>query len=292
MAGRHLHRTHTPLRHLAKAAVTAPLKRGPYTGARLPQERISLPPAAVDPERVRRYAQLCGHDPGSEALPPAYPHVMAFPSAVRLLAARHFPFPLPGLVHLRIELTQHRPLRRTDRPRLTVHAEGPAPHRGGTAFDLVTEAALDGERAWHSRSTYLCRHRTARPSAPASPTLAPAPPLAARWRLPSDLGRRYAAVSGDHNPIHLHPLTARPFGFPRALAHGMWTFARCLAELERTAGRASGGIGWAEAEFKTPVLLPAQVDYALDPATGAFALRGGPDSGKPHLTGRAGPAPR
>ena len=52
------------------------------------------------------------------------------------------------------------------------------------------------------------------------------------WRLPGDLGRRYAAVSGDRNPIHLYPLTAKALGFPRQIAHGMWSLARCVAALE------------------------------------------------------------
>src|SRR6266487_1403229 len=47
------------------------------------------------------------------------------------------------------------------------------------------------------------------------------------WELPADLGRRYAAVSGDRNPIHLYRLTAWLFGFRRPIAHGMWAAARC-----------------------------------------------------------------
>lgn len=33
----------------------------------------------------------------------------------------------------------------------------------------------------------------------------------------------------DLNPIHLHALTAKAFGFPRALAHGMYTSARAFS---------------------------------------------------------------
>ncbi|CAM5538070.1 Putative dehydratase OS=Streptomyces griseus subsp. griseus (strain JCM 4626 / NBRC) OX=455632 GN=SGR_4213 PE=3 SV=1 [Streptomyces griseus subsp. griseus] len=106
-------------------------------------------------------------------------------------------------------------------------------------------------------------------------------PAHAEWRLPGDLGRRYGAVSGDRNPIHLHPLTARLFGFPRAVAHGMWTVARCLAEADDPAG-----IRGVRADFRAPVLLPATVTYAADAAGNAFALRG-PD-GRVHLTGAVG----
>ncbi|NEE34966.1 hypothetical protein G3M53_57270, partial [Streptomyces sp. SID7982] len=145
---------------------------------------------------------------------------------------------------------------------------------------MVTEARVGGELVWESRSGYLSRHATA--DADASPRSAPDAvgdlPAVAEWRLPGDLGRRYGAVSGDRNPIHLHPLTARLFGFPRAIAHGMWTAARCLAEAGDGAEIRS-----VRAEFRAPVLLPATVTYAADPTGGSFALRGA--KGRVHLVG-------
>jgi acyl dehydratase len=100
--------------------------------------------------------------------------------------------------------------------------------------------------------------------------------VAAEWRLPDDLGRRYAAASGDRNPIHLHPLTARLFGFPRPIAHGMWTVARCLAV------HGAPEAARVEARFRAPVPLPGTVAYGTDGA-GRFELRGAGD--RPHLTG-------
>ena len=76
----------------------------------------------------------------------------------------------------------------------------------------------------------------------------------AEWKLGGDLGRRYAAVSGDRNPIHMHSLTAKPLGFPAAIAHGMWTKARCLAALESRLPDAFT----AEVAFRRPILLPGQ----------------------------------
>ncbi|MEU6705104.1 MaoC/PaaZ C-terminal domain-containing protein [Streptomyces wuyuanensis] len=112
------------------------------------------------------------------------------------------------------------------------------------------------------------------------------PPLldeCASWLLPADLGRRYGAASGDRNPIHLYAATARAFGFPRAIAHGMWTFARCLAE------RNPRELRRAEAEFKAPVLLPGSVVYATadtDTGDGVFELRGTGREPRVHLIGR------
>ncbi|MDH6568551.1 hypothetical protein M2160_003572 [Streptomyces sp. SAI-117] len=83
-------------------------------------------------------------------------------------------------------------------------------------------------------------------------------PGVAEWRLAGDVGRRYAAASGDRNPIHLYPLTARLFGFERAIAHGMWTAARCLA------AHGTPQAVLVRAEFRAPVLLPGTVTYAAD----------------------------
>ena len=76
------------------------------------------------------------------------------------------------------------------------------------------------------------------------------------WRLGEGTGRRYAGVSGDWNPIHLHALTARPLGFPTAIAHGMYTYARVVAAL----GPAIRGEGvTSHVWFRKPVRLPSTV---------------------------------
>ncbi|MEU8953787.1 MaoC/PaaZ C-terminal domain-containing protein [Streptomyces sp. NPDC048518] len=269
---------------LLRAALLSPLKR-PRPDTVPPSTRLTLT-TTPDPDHLAAYEALCGFGAG-DALPLTYPHVLAFPLALRLMAARDFPLPLLGLVHTSIEITQHRPLPRTtsgsEQLQLTVHTESLAPHHRGTEATLTTEASLHGELLWHSRSTYLARHKTntPKPNAPAQPTPTPTSPgNDTDWPLPADLGRRYAAISGDRNPIHLHPLTARPFGFPRAIAHGMWTIARCTAE--HGSGNTGDGAAYLKAEFKAPVPLPSTVTYTAH-GPSAFELRS--STGKPHLTG-------
>ncbi|MEV6163905.1 MaoC/PaaZ C-terminal domain-containing protein [Streptomyces sp. NPDC052052] len=284
---------------LVRAAVTSPFKKAGRSGATVPTDRAVLPAAPIDSGRLARYRHICGF-PESGPLPLTYPHVLGFPLAMRLMAARKFPLPVVGLVHTWIVITAHRTLDPADLLELTVYAEGLTPHRRGTEVTLVTEARRAGELVWESRSGYLSRHATDRsttdgsatdgastdatPAAPAPATPAAELPAVTDWRLPGDLGRRYGAASGDRNPIHLYPFTARLFGFPRPIAHGMWTVARCLAEAPR-----SEEIRRVRADFRAPVLLPATVTYAAD-ATG-FQLHG---AGRVHLTGTtlAGPGPQ
>lgn len=284
---------------LAKGALGSLSKRGPYDDARLPTGRLERVGARVDGRTLAAYAEVCGfrhtaHD--AAVLPASYPHLLGFPLAMRLMADRAFPFPLLGLVHTGIEITQHHQLRATDRPDIRVRAEGLTAHRRGSAFDVLTEARLAGAEVWRSRSTYLYRHHRTEPAPGHGQDEAGAAPLPARaeWTLPGSLGRRYAAASGDRNPIHLHPLTARPFGFRRAIAHGMWLVARCLAEapeaLEGPEATGSAGQLTVSAEFRSPVLLPATLVYGA--RNGAFELRGGPAaSARLHLTGRVSSGP-
>lgn len=260
---------------LVWGALTSPFKRAGRSGATLTADRLTAGAVRIAPGALASYGRICGF-PESGPLPLTYPHVLGFPLAMRLMTGRSFPLPVVGLVHTWIEITRHRAAPVTDPLELTVYADRLTPHRRGTEVTMVTEARSGGERVWESRSGYLSRHPTTTAVAPGA---APATelPAVAEWRLPGDLGRRYGAASGDRNPIHLYPLTARLFGFPRAIAHGMWMVARCLAEADDPCRIRS-----VRADFKAPVLLPATVTYAADGSGSAFQLRTG---SRVHLTG-------
>ncbi|MFJ6069855.1 MaoC/PaaZ C-terminal domain-containing protein [Streptomyces sp. NPDC093065] len=269
---------------LARGALLSPLKR-PRPDADFPRTRLVLPGLRVDLARLAAYERVCGFPTGADALPVTYPHVLGFPVAMRLMSGRDFPLPLLGLVHTSIAVTRRSAMPATAEYELTVYVDGLAPHRRGTEASVVTELRAGADVVWESRSTYLARHRTAaRPPAEEAPAGNREPlPVRAEWPLAGDTGRRYGAASGDRNPIHLHPLTARLFGFPRAIAHGMWTVARCLAEHgtpDATAVRA---------EFRAPVLLPGTVTYGAGEG-GRFELRGARD-GRLHLSGTVEPRP-
>ncbi|MFD9601000.1 MaoC/PaaZ C-terminal domain-containing protein [Streptomyces sp. NPDC059970] len=263
---------------LVRGALTSPFKRAGRSGATLTADRLTAGNVRIAPGALASYSRICGF-PESGPLPLTYPHVLGFPLAMRLMTGRNFPLPVVGLVHTWIEITRHRAAPVRDPLELTVYADTLTPHRRGTEVSMVTEARSGGELVWDSRSGYLSRHPATNAVAPSAVGAAPATelPAVAEWRLPGDLGRRYGAASGDRNPIHLYPLTARLFGFPRAIAHGMWTVARCLAEAADP-----GRIRSVRADFKAPVLLPATVTYAADGSGSAFQLRSG---SRVHLTG-------
>jgi acyl dehydratase len=269
---------------LARGALRSPFKR-PAPDAAVPRARLLLPGVRVDLARLAAYERVCGFPTGEPELPVTYPHVLGFPLAMRLMSGRDFPLPLLGLVHTSIEIVRGGALPADGEYEVSAFVEGLAPHRRGTEATVVTGLRLGGDVVWESRSTYLARHRTEAGPQERGVAVAGARgggplPVVAEWSLAEDVGRRYGAVSGDRNPIHLHGLTARLFGFPRAIAHGMWTVARCLA------AHGTGGSARVRAGFRAPVLLPGTVSYAAE-SGGRFELRG-PD-GRLHLSGEVRP---
>jgi acyl dehydratase len=226
----------------------------------------------------------------SPVLPITYPHLTAFPMAMSLMTRRDFPFPVLGLVHIRNVIEQPRPISAAEPLTFHVSIARPREHPRGSAFDVTADARGEsGEIVWHSVSTYLHRAGKSSPARKSDPD--PVTPLTPTWRLPADLGRHYASISGDRNPIHLYPWTAKLFGFPRQIAHGMWTTARCLAALEAAERPTSPPAAIrASVDFRAPVPLPSPVTFttspAADDATATDFVLQASSTGRTHLTGR------
>ena len=229
--------------------------------------------ATVDAAELARYAKVCGFRLSDE-LPPTYPHILAFDLHMRILTSGDFPFPAVGLVHIENEITQHRPVRLGEELKLRVSPTKATPHPKGKQFSITTQVRVGRELVWEETSTMLRRGKGSGESEREPFEL---PESVAEWRLPGDLGRRYAAVSGDSNPIHMYPLTAKAFGFDRPIAHGMWTKARALSAL-RLPDAFTVGV-----RFKKPIFLPGTVRFGSD-EDGRFAVTS--RKGSTHLEGR------
>jgi acyl dehydratase len=261
----------------------------------LPDTVLTRDGVEIDRAHLAEYARVCGFG-FTDALPLTYPHVLAFGLQVELMAGRSFPLPLPGLVHIANTITAHRRIDTSERLDVRVHAERFVPHPKGAQVDLVGQIHSGDQEVWAGRSTYFARGAKAPAGevngAPetgdvaepgGSPVDVDGPP-AAIWRVDAGTGRRYASVSGDVNPIHLHPLTAKAFGFPRAIAHGMWTAAHAVAALD---GRLPDAVTY-EVAFGRPVLLPSSVELRTQDTDGSWALDVRSHN-RAHLTGSLRP---
>ena len=267
----------------AKAALTARGRSG-----NLPDDRLARHGVAVDPAHLAAYTRVC-RLPLDDVLPATYPHMLTFPLQMALMSDRAFPLALPGLVHVRNRIDVLRAIRSDEALDLEVRAGNFAQHRSGAAVDLHATASVGGEEVWRSTSTYLARGASAPDGAPEADlevAVGDLERVAATWRIPDDAGRRYAKVSGDVNPIHLSGLTAKAFGFKRAIAHGMWVKARVLGAL---AGRLPDALA-IDVGFRKPLFLPSTVTLSTAPADGGWdvAVRNG-RSGVEHVVGTIRP---
>jgi acyl dehydratase len=258
-----------------------------HSGAELPDTTLVLRDVAVSREHLAAYEKVCGYGL-TDVLPATYPHVLAFGLAMRLMSGDDFPFPVVGLIHVANRVEVLRAVDAQERLEFAVRAADLRPHDRGRQFDVRATVSVGDEVVWRGISTYLRRGKRATGStSPAERTEPPRP--TAVWRIGREIGRQYARVSGVHNPIHTSRLGARLFGFPRPIAHGMWSMARCLAALSgRLPDRYS-----AEVAFKLPVLLPATVNLSAVPAAHGWTVAmHDARTDKPHLTGRIDyPAP-
>ncbi|MER2298260.1 MAG: MaoC/PaaZ C-terminal domain-containing protein [Pseudomonas sp.] len=237
----------------------------------------------VQPGNLEAYRRLC-HFTDEGRLPATYPHVMAFTLQLQLLTSHDFPFPLLGLVHLHNRIDVLRPLGGIDELRFAVYADNLQAHAKGGTFDLVTEAEDGLGLLWRETSRMLVRGLKLDGQADDSQEHAPsAVPEMTRWYADTDIGRRYAMVCGDYNPIHLSAISARLFGFPKAIAHGMWSSAMALAAL-RTHIPTSGYRF--EVAFRKPVRLPSEVILSASEAGPAGELRLDGQGGLLHMVGR------
>ncbi|MQY16044.1 hypothetical protein SRB5_62360 [Streptomyces sp. RB5] len=269
---------------LAGSYVKAVLPRRRPPGATLPTEVLRLAPTLPSEDHVRRYAKVCGYSEAPAHLPPLYPHIAAFPLAMRLMTSPAFPYPVLGMVHLSNRIDHIRPITATEPLTYEVWTENLRPHPKGKAFDVRSRALSNDTPVWDETSTYLARGKGEGTTPPWPTRDFTTPSLTETWQVTQSTIRTYAATSGDRNPIHLHPLTARLFGFPRSIAHGMWTKARSLASLSSAALLPDAYT--ATTDFRAPVLLPATPEFrAASTSEGtAFALRR-PNDEKEHLRG-------
>jgi acyl dehydratase len=272
------------LRNMLRAAAGA-LPLVPR-GNQLPSRTVTVEELPIDHTNVAAYAAVTGLRYGNN-VPLTYPFALTFPAMMSLVTGFDFPFAAMGSVHTENQITQYRPIAVTDTVGVHVHAENLREHRKGLLVDLVTDVSVGSEPAWHQVTTFLHQQRTSLSDEPKPPPQKQPklPPPSTVLRITPAQIRRYAVVGGDHNPIHTNPIAAKLFGFPTVIAHGMFSAAAVLPNIE---ARLPDAVTYS-VRFGKPVVLPATTGLYIDDGdTGAagwdLSLRN-IAKGYPHLTG-------
>jgi acyl dehydratase len=222
----------------------------------LTKVELAIPSVTLDAKHIARYAALTGFS-ASQGVPLIYPQMLTFPLVTAYMCSPECPWPAMGTVHLANSIEQFKQLRAGDTVRVEMGTGQLFTHEKGQGFTLDLRILRDGELVWSATQSLLRVGVKETAGQPFASQLALDTSLSCQteFTAPADIGRRYGAVSGDRNPIHLTAITAKLFGFKRAIAHGMWTKARALSYLlpADPLERASVAV-----EFKTPLLLPGR----------------------------------
>ena len=222
----------------------------------------------IDPEHWKRYAQCTGwliDESMPSRLHPCYLQTLSLTSQLTLLVSPSSPFPTMGLVHIRNRIRQSQALDVSKEIAMVCNFGEVKAHPKGWQFEVHVSGVQSGEEVYHAIGTYFCRWKA--PHVGASGTNDKQDvqcPDVGMLRLDAsrEIGFHYAKISGDFNPIHLHPVCARWFGFQSNIAHGMWSLASAYSALithlpEMAYALDEGGVV-VETDFMKPWFLPGQ----------------------------------
>ncbi len=246
----------------------------------LPQVEYVVDTLNIDPTHLKNYKAVCSFKQDG-VVPAIYLAVLSQSLQMHMMTSESFPFPILGLVHIRNTVKQTRPIGVNETLSLSCKFGDLKPHDKGVQFDFITTAKVGNDVVMQGLTTYLVRQKTEnKAEVKAKDEQAPAYVAVAEWKVAENTGRRYAAASGDFNLIHIHAFTAKAFGFKQAIAHGMWSKAKALANLDLPHAYE------ADVFFKLPMFLPSTVEFLLEKSSAeqAFLIRNA-SSHKPHVTG-------
>ena len=288
-----LPKAHTTYANIVKSLLPIG-NSGKVSRDQLPQATYYVDDLHIEQNNLNDYRKICGFADNGK-VPITYFSVLSQTLQMNMMVKEPFPFAMLGLVHVDNSVTQYRPIGEDERVAMSVTFDNLRDHAQGQQFDFVTTVKSKDEIVWEGTSTYLSRGKKPastkdKKSSPRPVTVKPTvneEGVHSIFEVPEDIGRRYAFVSGDFNLIHLHPLSARAFGFPKAIAHGMWSKAKCLAMMDELPDACT-----VEVSFKLPIFLPSEVELIADSLAqlenaedtcefGLFSAK----NDKPHLAG-------
>lgn len=279
-----LPKMHTTYANIIKSLI--PIGDKSAKSSDLPKTIYKVPKLVVDMDNLTEYRNICGFL-NDGRIPITYFSVLSQNLQMNMMAKEDFPFTMLGLIHLHNSTTQYRVIYDSEVVAMTVRLDNLRAHDKGQQFDFITEVLIDDKLVWSGISTYLSRQKIVKASVQkntvSSKLVHAINGIDVMIKVPEDIGRQYAFVSGDFNLIHLHPLSARAFGYPKAIAHGMWSKARALAEFKQLPESYRVNV-----DFKLPIFLPSMVQMLAVPTDEQGDYRFGiyaKDGDKPHLLG-------
>lgn len=264
----------------------------------LEKSSVVYPNVIIEPEKVGEFKKMCGYAMGRSDIPAPFIQSLFIGMMSRFISSSFFPISPMGLIQTGQSFDLIRPAAPGMKLDLYCRIVDMTRTAKGIISRFFMEAAPAGndpeakafsepeekEPVWQGIATYLTRSKTRKAKGKKPSHQEPPLPVREIIDVPGNTGRRYAAVSGDFNPHHLHTWTARPMGFKHPIAHGIWSMARAGASLEKAAGHPT--LTSMDGEFKLPIFMPGRITlgYTFSETNARFELRD-KAKGVPHLKG-------
>jgi len=256
----------------------------------------SIKNITADPQHVNQFAEVCDFTKNSLYIPLPYPHILAAPLHYAILNHKSFPLKLLGLVHVKNSITQYRQIELQEIMDIDCYIEGFDNTPKGQVFHMQTRISIDDELVWEETCSFLARKKSKSKKTKTNTKTKNKTTLTqdemsdtqiTSWEVPGNMGRRFAKVSGDVNPIHLTNISAKLFGFKKAIVHGVWSMSRTMAELEaKLDEKTLHNAIRLDVEFKLPVFLPTWVSLQTNQNTNGLSFLMKDSAGvKPHMAG-------
>lgn len=225
----------------------------------------------IDAAQLARYNALLGF--AADALPVSFYYLPTQRAHLATMLGPEFPFRLAGMIHVENDIREYQRADLASPMDLATNVVVEPPAENGARYcELRTVGVQQGKSVFECRSRYLAVRGKRRAEGGSDSVAGPTQGRpAGEWLLAADAGRKYASVSGDWNPIHLWPWSARLLGMKAPIIHGMHTVAKVCSLLEQAEGRRMTAIS---ARFKAPIPLGYRAELWL-PEPAAYQVWAG-----------------
>lgn len=221
----------------------------------IPELKLSVAKFCFDGKHLASYRQYCGLS--VKRFPLTYLFVASQSAQLHLLSHRQFPLKTLGLLHKSISFFQYESIAEQQEFDVSLQIGAAVKHSRGIEFELQVRFEQDSQLIAGFDSQYFCLTNKSQASKQPDPKQ-----IYRDFTTVAELNfternvRGYAKASGDYNPIHLHKITALPFGFNKPIAHGMYLLIRSMQALDLNPQSI-------EVQFKRPALLPVSTTLTV-----------------------------
>ncbi|MCK5311276.1 MAG: hypothetical protein KAJ62_04160 [Desulfobacteraceae bacterium] len=236
-----------------------------------------------DLNKIAHFKKICGYPQNTNTVPMLYLQSLFIGQFGKYITSSFFPLLPLGLIHTKQKIYQARKINQNEILNTKFSLDRINIDEKGLEITFLLEVISGEEVVWKGVTTTLSKSKKYKKTKKTGPPSEPLTPFTI-IDVPGNIGRQYAKASGDYNPHHLSAFFAKLFGFKRAIAHGMWSLAKSIAEIENQFTEKK--VFSVDVSFKRPLLLPGTVTIGAAKENNAilFELRDSVTK-MPHLAG-------